>query len=271
MLSQEITSLQNSHIKAVVKLRDKKHRDQTGLMIVEGKREISRAKQAGIVFKEIYFSKDFLAQDANQEFQMQVSEDIEDIFDVEDNVFEKICFGQRNEGILAVCLQPKKTWADLRLGKKPLLVILEGLEKPGNLGAVLRTCDGAGVDGLIICDGITDIYNPNVVRASTGVVFSIPVIQATSQEAIDFLKDHQILICATLPDAEKDYADVDMNIPLALVMGNEQKGLSKIWQMKADQKVRIPMKGKADSLNVSVTTSVIIYEAIRQRKRSHHD
>jgi len=267
MPHQEITSLQNPRIKAVVKLRDKKNRDQTGLMIVEGKREISRAGQAGIVFKEIYFSKDFLTQSTNREFQTQVGEGIKDVFDVEDSVFEKICFGDRDEGVLAVCLQPKKTWDDLKIGKKPLLVVLEGLEKPGNLGAVLRTCDGAGVDGLIVCDGITDIYNPNVVRASTGIVFSIPVIQATSQETIAFLKSRQILICATLPDAEKEYADVDMNIPLAVVMGSEQKGLSSFWREQADQKVKIPMKGNADSLNVSVATSVIIYEAIRQRKQ----
>ena len=145
------------------------------------------------------------------------------------------------------------------------MVVVEGIEKPGNLGAVLRTCDGAGVDGLFVCDAALDIYNPNVVRSSIGTIFSVPVIQDSSGEILSFLKKNNLKICIASPQAKTLYTDVNFNIPLAVVVGSEQKGLSDFWKSRADVQAKIPMHGKADSLNVSATTAIFIYEALRQR------
>ena len=182
-------------------------------------------------------------------------------------VFEKMTFGHRHEGVLGVCLQPKKSLKDIQFSKKPFLVAVESVEKPGNLGAILRTADAVGVDGLIVCDPVTDIYNPNVIRSSLGAIFSVCVVPATKEEALKFFKLNKVTICATLPQADKCYSSVDLNVPLALVMGSEEKGLSEFWQKNSDMAVYIPMKGKVDSLNVSVSAAVVLYETIRQREK----
>lgn len=263
----EIISFGNFRIKEVVKLRQRATRDETGLTIVEGLRETRRAFDAGIVCQDVYCSQCFFDQNKEDSFVVELMERVENIFCVKDKVFEKICFGNRNEGILVVCKQPQYKFSDLKLSKNPLVIVLESLEKPGNLGAILRTCDGAGVEAIIVCDQVTDIYNPNVVRSSTGVIFSIPIVRTTSQEAVQFLKEKKISICATFLESEKKYTQIDMNKPIAIVAGSEQRGLDNFWRQAADDFVFIPMVGQADSLNVSVATSIVLYEAVRQRNK----
>ena len=167
---------------------------------------------------------------------------------------------------MALAPQVKKSLGDLHLPEAPLLVVAESIEKPGNLGTILRSADAAGVHAVIVCDECTDINNPNVVRASIGTLFSVPVAEAGSTEAIDWMKKGGIQILAATPHAEKEYTEVDLTAPTALVMGTEQYGLSDQWMKSADLQVRIPMLGQIDSLNVASATTILLYEAVRQRR-----
>lgn len=234
-------------------------------MIVEGCREILRAKEAGVALEELYVCKDFFSGSAAKELLKEFQKKGVAVFETSMEVFEKISFGERREGLLAVCRQPKKTLKDFTKGSFSLWVVVESVEKPGNLGAILRTCDAAGVDGVLVCDPKTDIYNPNVIRASLGAVFSVFVALASKDEAYKFFRDRRMKICATLPAADIIYTKADLKSPVALVLGSEQKGLSPFWAEHADLKVRIPMHGKVDSLNVSTCASIIIYETLRQQ------
>ncbi|MFH1655042.1 MAG: RNA methyltransferase [Candidatus Omnitrophota bacterium] len=257
-----ISSPQNQKIKNVVKLRERKFRDKTGMTIVEGFREIARAKESGINFEEFYYC---LELTTNKKFIEECLKQSSVAFRVPKKVFAKIAFGSRAEGVLAVLKQPKFEFKDLVLKGNPLLFVIEKVEKPGNLGAILRTCDTAGASGLIISDAATDIYNPNVVRASIGTVFSVKTIQATNKNALEFLRKNNIKICVTTPEANINYTEADFKNPVAIVLGSEDKGVSSFWLANAETKVKIPMKGKADSLNVSTSAAVVIFEAIRQR------
>lgn len=263
---KEIKSFQNANIKLVKALREKGCRQKTGLMLVEGRREILRACEAGVHFKEIYGSSAFFSYKKDNSIFLQLRKRVKNIFRVEDNVFEKICFGHRNEGFLAVCYQPQRNYQDINLSNNPLVVVLVGLEKPGNIGAILRTCDAAGVEVVMVCDGSTDLYNPNIIRSSLGAIFSLLVIETTSKQAFSFLEKNKIKICITSLKCKAEYTNVNLNGPLALVLGSEQKGLDLNWHKKADILARVPMKGRVDSLNVSTAAAVVIYEAIRQRK-----
>ena len=263
----KITSTRNTQIKEVLALREPKVRKKTGLTIVEGLREASRAFASGIEFKELYFCRSFLKGKEPDVFLQQVEGKGARIMETTKEVFEKISFGDRQEGVLAVCRSRILKFTDLKLNAKPLLVVTEALEKPGNLGAILRTCDGAGVDALIVADGLTDIFNPNVVRSSLGTVFSVPVVHATNDETLTFLKKINAVVCAASPDAGDIYYQKNLDTALAVVVGSEQKGLSAFWDKNASLKVRVPMQGIADSLNASITAAVIIYEAFRQRNK----
>lgn len=185
--------------------------------------------------------------------------------EVSDKVMGKLAYGERHESIIALAKTPVLTLKDLKLSNHPLIVVLESLEKPGNLGAILRTCDGVGVEAVLVCDPKTDIYNPNVIRSSTGVVFSIPVVCATYEGIFSFLRSKKIKICASQPQGQKLYTQADFKGSWALVLGSEDKGLSEVWSTCADVTVKIPMKGHADSLNVSISAAIILYEALRQR------
>ncbi len=263
-----ITSLQNPHLKKVIQLREHKTRRETGLTIVEGLREVSRLKEAqetGVEFKELFVCREFLKDHGKEDFVKTIKAQGVSIFEVTKEVYAKISFGDRREGLLAVCHPKILTLRDVPVKKVPLIMVVEALEKPGNLGAILRTCDGAGVDGLLVCDGQTDIYNPNVIRASLGTVFSVPVVQSTQAEILKFLSDRKIEICAATPEATKTYFETNFKVPTAIVLGSEEKGLSDFWLEAADRQIKIPMHGKADSLNVSTTAGILIYEALRQR------
>ena len=257
---EKITSLQNGMIKTLRGLREARERRETGLTIIDGAREIRRAFDAGIILDKVFYVKG-RQEDLLHELKSQKIECVE----VSDQVMEKLAYGERHEGIIAKAQTPSFALNDLKLSLKPLVVVLESLEKPGNLGAILRTCDGVGVEAVLVCDARTDIYNPNVIRSSTGIVFSLPVLGAGHEEIFAFLKSKKIRICAGTPAARDVYTGADFKGALALVLGTEDQGLSDFWLKAAEMKVKIPMNGRADSLNVSISAAIILYEALRQR------
>lgn len=267
-MKTKITSHQNSHLKEIIQLRDRKTRRETGLTIVEGLREVSRLKEAqktGVEFKELFVCREFLKDHGKEYFVKTIEAQGIPIFEVSKEVYAKISFGERLEGLLAVCRPKFLNLKDLPLSKAPLILVVDGLEKPGNLGAILRTADAAGIDGLIVSDGQTDIYNPNVIRASLGAVFSVRVVESTQKETLKFLKDRNIEIYAATPRGTKSHFETNFKGPAAIVLGSEEKGLSDFWLRAADRQIKLPMHGKADSLNVSTTAGIIVYEALRQR------
>jgi TrmH family RNA methyltransferase len=187
------------------------------------------------------------------------------VFELTKDAFAKVAYRERPDGLLAVAPQWKRALADLALPAEPLLLVVEAIEKPGNLGTILRSADAAGCDAVIVCDPVTDIFNPNVVRASTGVLFSVPLAVEESARVLAWLREKKIRAIATTPAAEKIYTDADLRGPLAVVMGSEQFGLSEFWLKNCDLSVRIPMAGQADSLNVAMATIIALFEAVRQR------
>lgn len=264
MPDDKITSERNEGVKRLVRLRDRRGRDERGLTLVEGVREVRQAMRAGWVIQQVYVCCEgpyHCPQDLLDELAAAGIGTLE----TSDMVFRKICYGERTEGVLAVVEQAARTLADLELSANPLVVVMESVEKPGNLGAVLRTCDGAGVEALLVCDERTDVYNPNIVRASLGAVFTVPVVVCSSREAAAFLTTKGIRSFAAVVQASGHYFEKDLSGPCAIVLGSEQDGLSDFWRRQATEQVRIPMRGQLDSLNVSVSAAIMVYEAVRQR------
>ncbi|HET9084721.1 MAG TPA: RNA methyltransferase [Candidatus Limnocylindrales bacterium] len=267
MSSAAIASPSNPRIKATARLRDRRQRDATGLTLVDGAREVRRALEAGVDVVEAYICEPLLAgEDARAALDALTSRDIATTSTTE-AAFAKIGFGDRADGIVAVVRTPSMRLDDLALPDDALVVVLEGVEKPGNLGAVLRSADGAGVDALIAASPRTDLMNPNAIRASAGTIFSVPIAAAPTDEVIAWLQRRRIPIVATLVDADTLYTNADLRGPLAVVFGSEAAGLSAAWRTEGISGVRLPMLGIADSLNVSVSAAVVLYEARRQRDR----
>ncbi len=264
---ERISSLQNSGIKRVVRLRTKKSREARGLTIVEGNREVRQALAAGLRFHSVYICREGVYR-CDEELVKALEAGRVKVYDTGCSVFGKMCYGDRTEGVLGLVEQPTLTLEQLKLGAAPLVVVMESVEKPGNLGAVLRTCDAAGVEALLVCDEKTDIYNPNVIRASLGAVFAVPMVSCTSKEALEFLRARGIRTFAAVVQATEDYFNKDMSGPCAIILGSEQGGLGDLWRRNCDEQARIPMLGKVDSLNVSVSAAVMIYESLRQRRRT---
>ncbi len=263
---ERITSLQNPRIKQLVKLRDRRPRDEAGVFLVEGYRQIRRALEKGVTLTELYFAPDWYLGENEPALLAQAEAAGARLFELSKEAFAKVAYRERPDGLLAVAPQWRTGLADLKLSPTPFLLVVEAIEKPGNLGTILRSADAAGVDALIVCDPVTDLFNPNVVRASTGVLFSVPVAIAASADVHPWLREHRIRSVATTPGAEALYTDTDLRGPLALVMGSEQYGLSDYWLKEADARVRIPMTGQADSLNVAMATIITLFEAVRQRR-----
>ncbi len=261
-----ITSVQNPLVKKAISLREPKARKELGLTIIDGVRELKRALDSGVAFDQVFFCPKLFANHGQEELLAHIMKAKVETIEVNEMVFSKMAFGERQEGLLGLAVIPQRKLEALRLSKKPLLVIVESVEKPGNLGAIARTCDAVGADALIVCDAKTDIYNPNVIRASTGIVFSLPVVSATKEEVAAFLKAKKIKACATIVDAKQLYTQADLSGALAMILGTEDKGLSDFWAKAADIKIKIPMHGAADSLNVSTSAAIVLYEALRQRK-----
>ena len=279
MAVEKISSLQNSRVKQLVKLRDRRPRDEAGVFLVEGFREIRRALEKKVALAELYFSPDWFLGENEPALIEQARAAGAQVCELTKEVFAKVAYRERPDGLLAVAPQWKRALADLnvaghgeagpgsttRATKPPFILVVEAIEKPGNLGTILRSADAAGCDAVIVCDPVTDIFNPNVVRASTGVLFSVPLVVEESTRVRAWLKEKGVRAVATTPAAEKVYSDIDLRGPLAIVMGSEQYGLSKFWLENCDLPVRIPMAGQADSLNVAMATIITLFEAVRQR------
>jgi RNA methyltransferase, TrmH family len=261
-----ITSLHNPRVKDAMRLRNARHRAEQGRIIIDGSRELSRAIRAGTRLIEIFICEPLFIGEKLCEQQNALENCGGEIILVSEPVFNKLAFGSRTEGILGVAEMPRHTLQDLKLQKNnPLVVVLEGVEKPGNIGAVLRSADAAGISALILADARTDLYNPNAIRASLGTIFTIPVCEATSIDTLNWLRDKKFHITAARVDGSVLYTEIDFKGPAAIVLGSEAEGLSSAWTAKDISAVRLPMLGVADSLNVSVTAAVIFYEALRQR------
>jgi TrmH family RNA methyltransferase len=261
-----ITSLQNPKIKAACKLRDRRDRDQTQKFLIEGFRELLRAKQGGVQVETLFVCEPFFLGVNEKTLIKEFKSLGTEIIDTAPHVFEKLSYRDRPDGLLGIAPQKHSKLSSLNLKEPPFLIVAEGIEKPGNLGTILRSSDAAGVDALIVCDKKTDLFNPNVVRASVGTLFTVPTIEATTEETLRFFKEKGIKILAATPHAEKLYTDVDLKQPLALIVGTEQIGLTDTWMSQADLQVKIPMHGVADSLNVATATTLLLFEVVRQRR-----
>lgn len=263
-----IASPSNPRIKNVVRLTtNRRHREETHQTVVEGSREVRRCLDAGVVPAEVYLCPELIApSDADLTHRLsQLRTPTSQLLSVTPDVFAKIAVRADSGGILLVIPYTQTALSGLPLAANPFLVVVEGAEKPGNVGAILRTADAAGVDGLILCAGGTDLHNPNVIRASLGTRFTVPVAEAPTEEVIVWLKRWGITAVAATPDATAVYTKTDLTGPLAIVTGSEAEGLSAEWLAAADATVTIPMYGVADSLNLATSTALLLYEVVRQR------
>lgn len=265
-----ITSAQNARIKQVVHLRDRRERDNTNLFLIEGYRELLRAVEASRKMESLYICPELFLGENEPALIQQIAATKAPVIRCAEHIFRKIAYRDRPDGLIAIAPQEKKTLHDLdqllKTTPYPFLIIAEAIEKPGNLGTILRSSDAVGLDALIVCDRCTDIHNPNVVRASVGTLFSVPVIEAEGKATLDWLQKRGIAILAATPYATAEFTDVDMKGPLAIVLGTEQLGLSPLWMENATLQVKIPMHGSADSLNVAMAATLLAYEAHRQRR-----
>ena len=266
-----ITSADNPLVKEVVKLQLKKRaRDESKLFVIEGFRENSRALAAGVKIEKLLFCPEWFLKDSNDDLIEKISDSGAEIIEVAQNTFKKMSYRDRPDGFISIAKQPEVELEDLVVKDEDVFLIVEQIEKPGNLGTLLRGADATGIAGLIVCDPVTDIFNPNVVRASTGALFSIPVVVCkSSDEAIAWLKNNKVKIFSTTPHTEKIYWDCDFSTggPIAVVAGAEQYGLTDVWLKESDALVKLPMEGSADSLNIAVSSIVCLYEVLRQRKQ----
>ena len=264
-MSEIITSLQNQRVKNAVKLRDRRGREKQNCIIIDGAREILRAIEAGVRLIELFVCHEQIESDESRTVLASAQDAGAELLEVSPRVFEKVAFGQRSEGVVAVAKTPTPRFADLPSVDHPLIAVLDGIEKPGNLGAVIRSADGAGISALILADGRTDLFNPGAIRASLGTVFSLPVCEASGEESRNWLIEQNITIVAADVDGELDYDQYDFTQATAIVLGSEADGLSRVWRDEALVRIRLPMRGAADSLNVSATAAVLFYESVRQR------
>ncbi|MFT7644130.1 MAG: TrmH family RNA methyltransferase [Pirellulaceae bacterium] len=263
-MSGEITSPQNQRIKNAVKLRGRRQRIKQDRIIIDGTREIRRAMEADVKLLEVFCCR----TDMQTEQHVLVAELCDrgvEMVDVTSTVFEKLAFGDRNDGIVAVASTPTRGLADLPVNENGLVVVIESIEKPGNVGAVLRTADAAGIDAVIVAEPVSDLYNPNTIRASLGAVFTVPTCEASNEDVLSWLREKQLRILAARVDGESDYRNANLLGGVAIVLGAEATGLSKTWHADDIEAISLPMNGRVDSLNISVTAGVLMYDAIRRR------
>lgn len=262
MVENILSSAQNPKVKKVIALQQKSsERRKEGLFVVEGQRELSHCLDAGYELDTVFLCPSLWVDSFIDNLKITCP-----CFEVTPNVYEKMAYRGGTEGVLALVKARKLILEDLVLPDKPLIVVLESVEKPGNLGAILRSADASAADAVIVCDPLTDVYNPNLIRSSIGAIFSVPCVACSSAECIHFLKSHGIrILTAQLQDSHL-YYDTDMRSGTAIVMGTESTGLTQQWREAADAHIRIPMLGRLDSLNVSVSAAILLFEAVRQRK-----
>jgi len=264
-MSNLITSLQNPRIKNVVKLLEKsQERRKQGLMVIEGFRELTIALSVNTEIDSIFYCRS-LAENTVKQSPSDLGIDESLIYEVNEDVFQKMAYREKSDGFITLARFQEKKLGDIQLSQNPFVIILESIEKPGNLGAILRTADAAHIDAVIICDPRTDIYNPNVIRSSIGCIFTNQVVAAGSEEVLAWLKQNRIKSFAAALTSSDFYHQTDFTGASAIVMGTEADGLSEKWLKGADQQVKIPMNGKIDSLNVSTSCAILVFEAMRQR------
>lgn len=261
----DITSLQNPRVKHIVKLReDKKQRQKDGLILVEGVDELTLALACGFQPRTLLSAPELVSRALTVP---HAGDHPLETLTVSRAVFEKISYRENPDGWLGLFPMPSSNLNDLKLSANPLVLVAESLEKPGNLGAILRTADAARVDAVLVCDPRVDVWSPNVIRASRGAVFAVPVVEVGSAEALSWLRSGKMRVLAATPSAEEMYTNVNMQGPLAIAVGTEDQGLTGFWLNNSDLRVSIPMLGKVNSLNVSIAAALMTYEAVRQRKR----
>lgn len=263
-----ITSLHNPRVKQAARLREHRERASRGETLVDGVREIGRALAAGWRVRELLVAEPLAGDPEAAALLAEVERRGGECLVLSPAVYEKVAYGERQVGAVAVVAVPQRRLAELILpaDRPPLVVVVEGIEKPGNLGAILRSADATGVDAVIVCGGGTDLYNPNVIRASVGTIFTVRVVQAEAAEALVWLQARELAIAAAIVGGSEAYADFDFRRPTAIVLGSEAAGLTQLWQKAEVARLSLPMLGAADSLNVSVTAAVLCYEAWRQRR-----
>jgi len=264
-MEEVITSIHNPRVKALAKLRKRSERDARDIFLTEGYRPITRAIAAGYHFDELYYSTDWFLGTNEQKVLDDAVKKGTKLVELGKEAFAKITYRERPEGLLGIGKQWHTSIQELKLSDTPFVIVVEAIEKPGNLGTILRSADATGAEAVIVCDAVTDPFNPNVVRASTGVLFTTPLVITDTNTAMAFLRERGIKTLAATPAAKEVYTDVDLTQPLALVMGSEQFGLTDTWIKNCDLPVRLPMAGIADSLNVSAATVALAYEVVRQR------
>jgi len=255
-----LSSIKNPRIKELVALQEKsKERREKGLFVVEGVRELEACIKGGFAIDTLFFQPEMFSTERAKEIPCTF------INEVTEDLYSKIAYRGSTEGVIALVREKRVSLKEFKLSKNPLVIVLESVEKPGNLGAVLRTADAGKVDAVIICDPLTDLYNPNLIRSSLGTIFTNQVAACSSQECCQWLKENNISIFTTELQASEWYHKSDLTKPSAIVMGSEAEGLSLFWRENADWRIKIPMSGFVDSLNVSVSTAIICFEALRQR------
>lgn len=265
-----ITSLQNPKIKQAAKLWKRGERDEQERFLIEGYRELTRASIGNVEIENLFVCPElFLGENENALIQELVAKGATP-FECSESVFRKLSYRDRPDGLLAIGVKSHLALDNLKIVSPSFFVVAEGIEKPGNLGTILRSSDGVGADGVIVCDRCTDIHNPNVVRASVGTLFTQPVVEAEGDETFHWLKKNKIAIVSATPSATVEYTQVDFTGPIAIVVGTEQYGLTEKWMKGADFQVKIPMLGIADSLNVAMATTLLLYEVVRQRKTTQN-
>jgi TrmH family RNA methyltransferase len=266
----KITSAANPRVKSAAKLRNSGQRAIQGRFMINGVREIGRALDGRLILQEVYVCPEHCHSSECRQLLERLQNTSAAHFEVSAAVYSVLAYGSRMEGVLVVAEIPKRSLRQLHLPNRPLVTVLEGIEKPGNVGAVVRSADAAGVSAVIVSDGGSDLYNPNVIRASLGTIFTLPVFAATTAETVALLRHHKINIFAARVDGAVEYTACDFTEPCAIVLGSEAVGLSDAWRSNAGgtddvTAIRLPMLGAADSLNVSAAAAVLLYEALRQR------
>ena len=268
-----IDSASNPRIKAALRLRERSGREAAGLSLVDGGREALRALEHGAIVETAFVCRERIATSDAKRVVEKLEQDFGpygasiELAELGDRAFDRLAYGDRADGVILVIRVPNRTLHDLELPAEPLIVVTEDVEKPGNLGAILRSADGVGADAVVAVGG-TDLYNPNVIRASIGTVFTVPVVAASAPEAAAWLGGLGIRIVSAIVDAPRLHVDADLTGPLAIVLGSEATGLSDAWRGAGVEGVRLPMAGVADSLNVAAAGAVLLYEAWRQRRRA---
>ncbi len=258
-----ISSLQNSAIKNIIKLSKSRERHSQQLFVIEGARELLLAFQSGYRLKALYVCREIFRETKYPHLLDNLPENLQ--FDISPAIFEKIAYRENSDGLVALAHQKSHALDSIHLSQNPFIVLLEAVEKPGNLGALLRTADAAAVDAVIVCDPLIDLYNPNVIRSGVGALFTVQTAVCSSKEALAWLQNLGITIYAAELEADESYQNIDFSKPSAIVMGTEAEGLTDFWIKNATKRIKIPMRGKIDSLNLSVSTAVITFEAMRQR------